>query len=141
MSLPVAELWSKFKSAILFARGVVEAGVAIVQRAPASQTPHALLTAQSGTSAAPTLATHGASIEGWRTINLCSKLASGSAFTADVAIYLYAGAWYYFTTLSITEADGVLDALDTEGFQRIGVAVTAHTGDPFGLVLFPHNEA
>lgn len=139
MALPPTDLWTKFQTALVFVRAALEAGVAIVQRAPASQTPGALLTASTGTTAAPTLAAQGLSIEGWRTVNLCSKLASGSAFTATIQIYLYAGGWYPFTSVDLTEADGVLDALDTEGFERLYVRVTAHTGDPHSLVLFPYN--
>jgi len=138
MPIPPSELWSKFQSAVIFARGALSAAVAVVQRTPATQVELLLLTAADAPTAAPTLATHGASIEGFRTVNLYA-FASGT-YAATVTLWFYTGArWIIAASIDLTDATGALDPFDVEGYQRLHCQVTAATGAPFNVGIFPYN--
>lgn len=140
MSLPPSELWSKFQSAVRWARGVLTAGVAVIQAAPATQAETLLLNAVSATGSAPTTGNQGVDIEGFRTINL--YVFSAGVYTATVKFWLYTGArWVPLTSLDLTDADGALNALDTEGYQRVFAQVTAHSGVAFSMGVFPYNAS
>ena len=138
MALPPAELWSKFQSAIVWVRGILEAGVAVVQRAPAGQPEKLLVSASTGTTSAPSGASAGALVEGYRTINL--YVFGSGTYTATLALYVYNGArWLPLTTVDVSQADGALDPLDIEGYTRIAAQVTAHTGAAHSLGVFPYH--
>lgn len=141
MSLPITELWSKFQAAIRFTQGVLSAGVAVIQAAPAIPAAEKkLLDAASATGSAPTTASQGASIEGLRTVNLYAWSAGGNV-AVTVKLWLYTGfRWVALTSLDLDQDTGALDALDTEGYQRLFAQVTAYTGPGnLSLAVFPYN--
>ena len=141
MSLPATELWTKFQNAIRFARTTVASAVAVIQAAPAiPAAERLLLNAIVATGAAPALASDGTNIEGFRTVNLYA-FSSGGALTVTARVWLYTGfRWVGLTDLALTEASGALDALDTEGYQRIALQVTAYTGPgALSVGIFPYN--
>jgi len=138
MSLPPSELWSKFQSAVIFARGVLSAAIAVVQRAPATQPELLLLTASEGVTDPPAAPTDGANIEGFRTVNLF--VFGAGNYVATLAIWVYNGSrWLPLTTLDVSEADGALNALDTEGYARVFVQATVQTGAAHSVGVFPYN--
>lgn len=135
-------LWDKFQAAVRWARGTTDAAIAVISGAPAQQTPHLLIDA-SAAAAAPTLATHGASIEGYRTVNL-SYAHSDVGATSAVQIHLHDGVgWYPFgDPLALGKAREALGPLDTEGWSRIALEITTAPGaGTLTSSVFPHNEA
>jgi len=138
MALPPTELWSKFQSAVRWTQGVLTAGIAVMNAAPAAQPELLILNASTGPTSAPTTATDGANIEGLRTVNL--YVFGVGTYAATLALFVYNGTrWLPLTTVDVSEADGALDPLDTEGYARLGVQVTVHTGAAHSLGLFPYN--
>lgn len=141
MSLPATELWTKFQNAIRFARTTVASAVAVIAAAPAiPATEKKLLDAAAATSSAPTTATQGANVEGFKTLNLYAWSAGGSV-AATVKVWLYTGfRWVALVDVELDQDSGALDALDTEGYQRIFLQVTAYTGPGnLSVAVFPYN--
>lgn len=135
-------LWQKFESAVRWARGVTQAGVATMRVAPAALTPHRLLDEVTATGAAPTVVGDGADIEGLATVNL-GYVHSVAAQTSEIVIWLWDGEhWLEHSTQTLDKTAGALDALDTEGYPRIAVQLTTAPGSGNVTVkVFPHNEA
>lgn len=142
MALPPAELWSKFQSAVVWVRGVLEAGVAMVQRAPAAQPEKVIYTGTSGTSK-PTDANAGASVEGFRVVNIYGYQADALAtFTATVKVWGRApGVWVLLGQVDLSNAEAAAPPLDVEGYARVAVEVTDITAsESVKLCVFPYNS-
>lgn len=143
MSLPIAELWSKFKSAIRFARtgDNAEAAVAVVSAAPAPLAEKVLITGSSTTSK-PTDATAGANVEGIRTVNLYAYQADALAtFTAELRVWGRApGAWVALGDVTLSQTSGGAPPLDTEGYARVMVEIRSITAsENVKFCVFPYN--
>ncbi|MDZ7703375.1 MAG: hypothetical protein U5L04_02695 [Trueperaceae bacterium] len=141
-------LWDKFKFAIRWVRGTTDAAVAVLQAAPANQTPYKLLDAVGSDNNAPSADTDGVDVEGVGTLQFYWRHAT-SGQTSEVTLFFYdadpneasdADRWFRWGTLSLDADEGIADPFDLEGhWTRVYAQLTTAPGDTVTLKVAPHN--
>lgn len=142
MPLPPSELWSKFQSALVWVSGVLEAGIAVVQRAPAAQPEKIIYEGSSPIIGKPSTPTAGASVEGFRVVNIYGYQADALAtYTATVKVWGRApGVWVLLGEVALTNAAAAAPPLDVEGYARVALEIpTITASESVKICVFPYN--
>ena len=137
-------LWDKFQSAVRYLVGTEQSGVATYRVSDSTKS----LASLGGTvlvpEGPPTTATDGVDIAGLATVNVIIEFDDFNQTATLLFYYFKGGTWFAGETLDVTTgvdiANIALPPIDTEGYDRIFVRVTALSGDLLTRSVFPHNQ-